>query len=1069
MRLRLEHNSRDYLFLSGDDGALSPAGPGVVRFSDASAARRFLGRFTATPDVRRRLVALLTSDTGVPGVPAGVAPDALLDDLARRLARGEVEVRESLFDLRGGALTERGEAAGAAGAAAVAAPAATWIAFRAVDDATGNPIPGVTLPLQDAAGQRRSLVTGADGRVRLELPEEGSFQLTTGGRRPAALADTWAFLGFGDAALDVAPLVAGPDAALFPDGAAPRTGALARLEAHRVSAADSIAALANAEGMPWQDLARYNWGTAVPAEINAALELTVGTSKRTKDGRNLMFDDADRPGIVFLPRPIDEAGLATGREHILRLRRPPAQLRLRSRFALEQLTGLARFLSRNAFRGWILSIFGDDVPISAVDALRQALHDGSCPNPGIDLLPPGELDSGEPARYDKARRRVQVDRDLAAAAVSDPEAAGKLLLALVHEFGHHVDQILRALYSSVGGDAPFEEGAAYAHAVVLLKGDVVPRLPYADYFDGATWRRLEIDHGDFAAFAARWASEDLVWWETEDELHAHFGAGPGHGKPGMSFGHESVEDEARLRMDPALRFSPAEGNLIYFGNWLRDYSQAIDPKIIRRPDESITSGLTRPAMTQIVDLLAELHFIEEKGDLDQRSRSLFRVTPAKLGVYRPEEHIDNPKGIEDGRADDPAFRGDWTEAEVAIDPVRNMKNYIATPGPWATSSAYITSELRQAVALGRTPEGFRRLGQALHVLEDFFAHSNWCELALRKVGYSRVDPWVPVTPGRVPPLVTGVFGGLDTAASILYVIGESLRETDPFAVGKRTSGQRILLIALHDTMPNVARGYELFLKFGEEFQKDHPWIWKILYDTVGAFSRFMNVMIGNMIHSIAADIDDYQSKTTARTTDPTHTQIAKDHDDHPLHTLAAHIAIEAVRQVFDATARAWAGEAGGGVEEVERRAHRVRTGETIASLADSIGISWQELARYNWGTAVPAEINSHLYSDVGCRTKIGVNYIFTDADEPGIVYLPIRTSTPGATDPAALAVHFLAHPEASTELDELVRDWARANPGAVAAASTRTSSTAEWEELKQGVDGWGTALEDPDAILKSRK
>ena len=36
---------------------------------------------------------------------------------------------------------------------------------------------------------------------------------------------------------------------------------------------------------------------------------------------------------------------------------------------------------------------------------------------------------------------------------------------------------------------------------------------------------------------------------------------------------------------------------------------------------------------------------------------------------------------------------------------------------------------------------FRSLGAAFHVLEDYFSHTNFVELSLRKLGYD-VYPWV---------------------------------------------------------------------------------------------------------------------------------------------------------------------------------------------------------------------------------------------------------------------------------------------------------------------------------------
>jgi len=60
-------------------------------------------------------------------------------------------------------------------------------------------------------------------------------------------------------------------------------------------------------------------------------------------------------------------------------------------------------------------------------------------------------------------------------------------------------------------------------------------------------------------------------------------------------------------------------------------------------------------------------------------------------------------------------------------------------------------------------------------------------------------------------------------------------------------------------------------------------------------------------------VDDVQTMTesdpyTDGSTDPTHSQLAKDHDDHPLHTLAAKLAMHAVRTVGRAMDRQWTGD-----------------------------------------------------------------------------------------------------------------------------------------------------------------
>lgn len=79
------------------------------------------------------------------------------------------------------------------------------------------------------------------------------------------------------------------------------------------------------------------------------------------------------------------------------------------------------------------------------------------------------------------------------------------------------------------------------------------------------------------------------------------------------------------------------------------------------------------------------------------------------------------------------------------------------------------------------------------------------------------------------------------------------------------------------------------------------------------------------------------------------------------------------------------------------QAHRVRRTDTLESLAASVGLTWQALARFNWGTDSPDGVNDHLRDDVGCwaKTEDGKNYVFSDFDDPGIVVLPRAWSVGG--------------------------------------------------------------------------
>ena len=118
-----------------------------------------------------------------------------------------------------------------------------------------------------------------------------------------------------------------------------------------------------------------------------------------------------------------------------------------------------------------------------------------------------------------------------------------------------------------------------------------------------------------------------------------------------------------------------------------------------------------------------------------------------------------------------------------------MKNYIAnTRGDWATSAAYVRYSFERCIHYGRLytsghgifkgkdedlAEGLRCLGQGLHCLEDFGAHTNYVELALRELGMNNVFPHTGTATGinlrgkHTFPLVTGTFGMVDFLHSVL--------------------------------------------------------------------------------------------------------------------------------------------------------------------------------------------------------------------------------------------------------------------------------------------------------------
>lgn len=223
------------------------------------------------------------------------------------------------------------------------------------------------------------------------------------------------------------------------------------------------------------------------------------------------------------------------------------------------------------------------------------------------------------------------------------------------------------------------------------------------------------------------------------------------------------------------RFTGLDVKRVYFGNWLRDYSQAMD-----------IAGLSKLTGDSIQLLVMCLGFMAFGYATDE-----FEITKEKLGVYLCTEHIDNPKGYGEGsdaRQYDPRLRPPVEDRELEIDEQNGMKKYIASDDEgFDTSTKCIRRHLEKCIELGRNGgesdkfEAYRELGTALHTLEDFLAHSNYLELALNNLGnrevFCHVGDNVRIrSPNgqNVPPLVTGTFGSSDFMISVLGEVNDKL-------------------------------------------------------------------------------------------------------------------------------------------------------------------------------------------------------------------------------------------------------------------------------------------------------
>lgn len=310
-------------------------------------------------------------------------------------------------------------------------------------------------------------------------------------------------------------------------------------------------------------------------------------------------------------------------------------------------------------------------------------------------------------------------------------------------------------------------------------------------------------------------------------------------------GHAPMTENALEGMG----MSPEGAHAGRLGNWERDLSQALTPGVVALLDSE--------KLFAVLNIMA----IQEFG------RGL---NAAEFGTYDPVEHMDNPTDL---RGSDVFLQGagtanpDFAGGPLApaggestgyatVDPRygtaaagmdrKSVMNPGDAPAFWVDASGipvymsaskdWLKQMMRQAARSGRTGDGWRRRNETgeevgevfgagprdfssgIHVMQDYYAHSNYCEIALniliREGGVkvrdpagelaelsasdslsTMVHPNDPATgdprrdvnltvrgPGGRPreAMTTGSFNLTDTAASILEELKEKLIALNPF-------------------------------------------------------------------------------------------------------------------------------------------------------------------------------------------------------------------------------------------------------------------------------------------------
>ncbi|MBC1218582.1 DUF4157 domain-containing protein [Nostoc sp. UCD121] len=323
-------------------------------------------------------------------------------------------------------------------------------------------------------------------------------------------------------------------------------------------------------------------------------------------------------------------------------------------------------------------------------------------------------------------------------------------------------------------------------------------------------------------------------------------------------GHAGMTEEALHGMG----LNADEARKGRMGNWERDMSQALTPGTV--------ALLTAEGIMPILNILA----IKEFG------RGL---KPAEFGTYDPVEHIDNPtdlRGSDVFNQVDPANpQNDFTnptnpdvgvtsklkgtegpsdkgyanvdrryaatETKGKIMNPQDAKAFqvdeSAIPRYMNTSKKWLTGKLRQSANLGRKKEdglGPREFSSGIHTMQDFYAHSNFCEIGINiliregglevvveddgkgnkktetlnkdqvlntQVHANKADG-SPEQKNLVNPnatsksgekqvrevMTTGSFNLTDTAASVLEEVADKVKEMNPFDKSKKGPNEMIM-------------------------------------------------------------------------------------------------------------------------------------------------------------------------------------------------------------------------------------------------------------------------------------
>jgi LysM repeat protein len=192
--------------------------------------------------------------------------------------------------------------------------AKVWIKLRVVCDESDQAISGVKLELRRPDGTKATLTTGPGGKVELSPTVAGRHEVTCDLSK-AVLEETLVFVTVANV---------GPGSTEKPGTKTTEeiTGSyIANVRRYRVKTGETLASIAKAAGMTWQELAKFNWGTSEVKKVNEHLLADVGCTEKGEEGLYDAFEEDNIPGFLYVPYAWRETDLEVRKTHTIRVKK----------------------------------------------------------------------------------------------------------------------------------------------------------------------------------------------------------------------------------------------------------------------------------------------------------------------------------------------------------------------------------------------------------------------------------------------------------------------------------------------------------------------------------------------------------------------------------------------------------------------------------------------------------------------------------------------------------------------------------------------------------------------------